>query len=268
MTKFEPDTMLVHEVVPSPNHGERAGGRHPDMLLLHYTGMETGNEVLTRLCSPISEVSCHYFVTDDGCILQLVPELRRAWHAGEGSWAGETDINSCSIGIEIVNPGHDFGYPDFPRRQIGAVAALCRAILRRHAIKPERILAHSDTAPSRKKDPGEKFPWEVLYRSGIGHWVRPAPIKPGPSFGLGDSGDVIRALQSALHEYGYATPVTGHFDQQTHDVVTAFQRHFRPALCDGRLDSSTLITLRTLLEDIKGHRLPPAEPHTPLSPAS
>ena len=266
MNKFEPDTMLVHEVIPSPNHGERAGGRHPDMLILHYTGMTSEQEALTRLCSPVSEVSCHYVVTEEGRIIQCVPEKRRAWHAGEGAWAGETDINSCSIGIEIVNPGHDFGYPDFPRRQIGAVTALCRAILRRRSIKPERILAHSDTAPSRKKDPGEKFPWAVLHHSGIGHWVKPAPVKPGPSFGLGDSGDVIRALQSALHEYGYAVPVTGQFDEETRAVVTAFQRHFRPALCDGRLDSSTLVTLRTLLEATKAYRLPPVELNTPPTP--
>jgi len=263
---FEPDTMLVHEVVPSPNHGERADGRHPDILMLHYTGMMSADAALKRLCAPDSEVSCHYFITEEGRIIQCVPESRRAWHAGEGSWAGETDINSASIGIEIVNPGHDYGYPDFPRRQIAAVAALCRAILRRRNIKPERVLAHSDTAPSRKQDPGEKFPWRTLHQSGVGHWVKPAPIKPGPSFEMGDSGDGIRSFQSALREYGYGVPVTGQFDQQTRDVIIAFQRHFRPALCDGRLDTSTLVTLRSLLEAVKGHRLPVIEPDIPLAP--
>ncbi len=155
-----------------------SAGRHPDMLLLHYTGMTSADAALKRLCSPDSDVSCHYVITEEGRIIQCVPEQRRAWHAGEGWWAGETDINSCSIGVEIVNPGHDYGYPDFPRRQIAAVAALGRAILRRRTIKPERILGHSDTAPSRKQDPGEKFPWMTLHHSGVGHWVKPAPIKP------------------------------------------------------------------------------------------
>lgn len=256
MSSFEPDTMLVHEVVPSPNHGERAGNRQPDMILLHYTGMLDEKAALARLCAQDSEVSCHYFITEDGRIIQCVPEMRRAWHAGEGSWAGETDINSCSIGIEIANPGHDNGYPDFPRRQIAAVAALCRAILRRRAIRADRVLAHSDTAPSRKRDPGEKFPWMVLHRSGVGHWVKPAPVVAGPSFELGDSGHAIQNFQAALRDYGYGLPVDGQFDEMTRDAVLAFQRHFRPALCDGRLDSSTLITLRSLVEALRNGRQP------------
>ncbi|HWV54130.1 N-acetylmuramoyl-L-alanine amidase [Pseudorhodoplanes sp.] len=248
MTPFEPDTMLVHEVVPSPNYGERAGDRLPDMILLHYTGMPDGAKALERLCTAGSEVSCHYFVAEDGRIIQCVPESRRAWHAGEGSWAGDTDINSCSIGIEIVNPGHDNGYPDFPKRQIAAVTALCRAIVRRHHIRPERVLGHSDIAPSRKQDPGEKFPWMTLHRSGIGQWVKPAPIVSGPTFEFGDSGDAIQNFQTALRDYGYGIEPDGYFDQATRDVVTAFQRHFRPALCDGKLDTSTLLTLRSLIE--------------------
>jgi N-acetylmuramoyl-L-alanine amidase len=256
MTFFEPDTMLVHEVVPSPNHGERAGSRPPDMILLHYTGMPDADQALARLCAPDSEVSCHYFVTEEGRIIQCVPEALRAWHAGEGSWAGETDINSCSIGIEIVNPGHDYGYPDFPKRQIAAITALCRAIARRRYIRPERVLAHSDVAPSRKRDPGEKFPWMLLHRSSVGQWVKPAPIVSGPSLEFGDSGDVIKTFQAALRDYGYGIAVDGYFDEATRDVVTAFQRHFRPELCDGKLDSSTLISLRTLIEAAKIGRLP------------
>ena len=256
MNSFEPDTMLVHEVVPSPNFGERAGNRQPDMIVLHYTGMPDSKAALSRLCTPNSDVSCHYFITEDGRIIQCVPESQRAWHAGEGSWGAETDINSCSIGIEIANPGHDYGYPDFPKRQIAAVAALCRAILRRRIIRPERVLAHSDTAPSRKRDPGEKFPWMLLYRSGIGHWVKPAPIVSGPSFDLGDSGNAIQNFKAALRDYGYGLTVDSHFDETTRDVVVAFQRHFRPALCDGRFDSSTLITLRALLDGLKSGRSP------------
>jgi N-acetylmuramoyl-L-alanine amidase len=254
MNSFEPDTMLVHEVVPSPNHGERAGNRLPDMIVLHYTGMPDADKALERLCSPASEVSCHYFITEDGRIIQCVPESRRAWHAGESSWGDETDINSCSIGIEIHNPGHDHGYPDFPRRQIAAVTALCRAILHRRYIRPERVLGHSDVAPLRKRDPGEKFPWMLLHRAGIGQWVNPAPIVPGPCFEFGDSGDAVQNFQAALREYGYGINPDGYFDQTTRDVVTAFQRHFRPALCDGKLDSSTLMTLRALIEVSRASR--------------
>ncbi|MGD9920832.1 MAG: N-acetylmuramoyl-L-alanine amidase [Pseudorhodoplanes sp.] len=258
MTPFEPDTMLVHEVVPSPNHGPRAGDRLPDMILLHYTGMPDSSQALARLCSPDSEVSCHYFITEDGRIIQCVPEVLRAWHAGEGSWSGETDVNSCSIGIELANPGHEHGYPDFPKRQIAAVTALCRAIMRRRYVRPERVLAHSDTAPSRKQDPGEKFPWMILHRAGVGQWVNPAPIVSGPSFEFGDSGNAIKSFQTALRDYGYGIPVDGNFDQATRDVVTAFQRHFRPALCDGRFDSSTFVTLRSLFDAARITRTPQA----------
>jgi N-acetylmuramoyl-L-alanine amidase len=245
---FVPDTMLVHEVVESPNHGERAQNRPPDMVVLHYTGMPTAQAALDRLTSPLHDVSCHYFVTEEGRIIQMVPEKLRAWHAGEGTWDGEDDINSSSIGIEIVNPGHDNGYPDFPKRQIAAVAALCRSILRRRVIRSDRILAHSDIAPSRKRDPGEKFPWMILHRSGVGHCVEPAPIVEGPQFEQGDSGNAVQALQMALRDYGYGVPTDGVFDPITRDVVIAFQRHFRPERCDGKVDSSTLVTLRRLLE--------------------
>ena len=261
---FHPDTMLVHEVVPSPNHDARAGGRAPDMLLLHYTGMFSAEGALKRLCSAEAKVSCHYFVTEEGRIIQCVPEERRAWHAGEGAWGSDTDINSCSIGIEIVNPGHDYGYPDFPRRQIAAVTALCRAILRRRLIKPERVLAHSDIAPVRKQDPGEKFPWRTLHNAGVGHWVEPGPIKPGPSFERGNSGDGIRAFQAALRDYGYDVPVSGDFDERTRVAVIAFQRHFRPALCDGKLDSSTLVTLRRLIDALPDRRPPSLETDLPV----
>ena len=119
------------------------------------------------------------------------------------SWAGETDINSCSIGIEIANPGHEFGYRDFPKRQIAAVTALCRGILTRNTIPPARVLGHSDVAPARKQDPGEKFPWRILHDSGVGHWVKPAKITDGPLLALGDRGDAVVAMQRSLAEYGY-----------------------------------------------------------------
>ena len=188
VSEFRPDSCVVAEVKASPNHGERKGGAKPDMIVLHYTGMRDAKLALEHLCSPLSEVSAHYVVMEDGHIVQCVPESRRAWHAGVSSWAGETDINSCSIGIEIANPGHDYGYPDFPRRQTAAMIALCRSILTRHRIPANRVLGHSDVAPSRKKDPGEKFPWRLLHDSGIGLWVKPAPITAagGRIFVLGD----------------------------------------------------------------------------------
>jgi N-acetylmuramoyl-L-alanine amidase len=220
----------------------------PDMILLHYTGMFDADEALQRLCSPEAEVSTHYFVHEDGRIVQCVREDRRAWHAGAGSWKNDSDINSCSIGIEIANQGHDYGYPDFPRRQMAAVIALCRGIVARRAIPTERVLGHSDIAPARKKDPGEKFPWRLLHDSGVGLWVEPVRISEGGALlSRGDSGEAVAALQGDLSRYGYSVFQGGTFDEITRDAVTAFQRHFRPARIDGVADRSTIETLRALL---------------------
>jgi N-acetylmuramoyl-L-alanine amidase len=180
--------------------------------------------------------------------LQLVPEARRAQHAGISSWEGETDINSRSVGIEIVNPGHDGGYPDFPDQQIAAVIALCRDILARRPMRADRVVAHSDVAPSRKQDPGEKFPWRQLHEAGVGHWVAPAPPGEPRGLSLGDSGAAVADLQGLLAKYGYGIPSVGEFDQAMHDVVVAFQRHFRPVRVDGIADRSTIDTLQRLLE--------------------
>jgi len=250
MSVFPPDSFITADVVPSPNVEARKDGRMPDMILLHYTGMQTGEAALERLCSPESKVSAHYVVFEDGRIVQCVPEEMRAWHAGVSFWAGEADINSCSIGIEIVNPGHDLGYPDFPLRQVAAVISLCRSIVtRRGPFAPDRILGHSDVAPARKQDPGEKFPWELLSESGLGHWVRPAAIDiQGPSLRLGDQGEAVMRLQRALRGYGYGLEETSQYDEATQLVIAAFQRHFRPGRVDGVADTSTLLTLRALLE--------------------
>jgi N-acetylmuramoyl-L-alanine amidase len=253
MSIFQPESSVVADVVPSPTHDERKDGRAPDMIVLHYTGMPTAQEALERLCNPRSKVSSHYFVFEDGRIVQSVRENRRAWHAGVSLWAGETDINSSSIGVEIANPGHDNGYPDFPTRQIAAVIALCKGIIARRGIARDRVLAHSDVAPSRKQDPGEKFPWALLARSGVGEWVTPSRISDqGPIFKFGDKGDNVRGLQSALADFGYGVPTNGAFDEATRDVVTAFQRHFRPAKVDGIADRSTLRTLHKLLQQRRG----------------
>ncbi|HKM87639.1 MAG TPA: N-acetylmuramoyl-L-alanine amidase [Xanthobacteraceae bacterium] len=245
---FPSDSSVVAEVMPSPNHGERIDGRRPDMTVLHYTGMPDAAAALERLRTPASQVSAHYFVFEDGRVIQLVQESRRAWHAGTASWAGETDINSCSIGIEIANPGHEYGYPDFPKRQIAAVTALCRGILTRNTIPAVRVLAHSDVAPARKQDPGEKFPWRTLHESGVGNWVRPAEITDGALLALGDHGDAVAAMQTSLSEYGYGIAVNGNYDSAMHEVVAAFQRHFRPERVDGVSDASTRSTLQDLLD--------------------
>jgi N-acetylmuramoyl-L-alanine amidase len=233
------------KLVPSPNQDVRKLGI--DMLVLHYTGMKTADDALARLTDPDAKVSSHYLVHEDGRIDQLVPEARRAWHAGASSWKGATDINSCSVGIEIVNPGHEFGYRDFPGQQIDAVIALCRDIISRHNIPPARVLAHSDIAPARKEDPGERFPWPRLAASGIGLWVEPAPIHAGTTLKAGDRSDHVADLQRMLARFGYAADVTNLYDKPTAEIVTAFQRHFRPARVDGIADFSTIATLQRLL---------------------
>jgi N-acetylmuramoyl-L-alanine amidase len=246
MREFPPDYALA-DVLASPNHGPRS--RAPDSIILHYTGMATGAAALARLRDPASEVSAHYVVEEDGRIFQLVPEARRAWHAGESFWAGETDMNSASIGVEIVNGGHDFGTPPYPDAQIDAVIALCRDVARRHEIPASRILAHSDIAPRRKADPGEKFPWARLAAGGVGLYAAPHPVSDDQGLSLGQAGAEVWDLQRKLLAYGYGLEVTGVYDEQTRNVVIAFQRHFRPARVDGRVDRSTRDTLRDVLAE-------------------
>jgi len=230
---------------PSPNYNERQGGP-PDILLFHYTGMESGVGALDRLCDEHSQVSAHYLVFEDGSIVSMVEESHRAWHAGVAEWKGVTDINSRSIGIEIVNPGHDLGYPDFPELQIEAVSVLARDIVSRRGLTGFRVLAHSDVAPGRKADPGEKFPWARLAAEGVGHWVAPVELMEGPVLSLGDRGDGVAELQFQLADYGYGIVVDGRYGAGTAAVGTAFQRHFRPDTVDGVGDLSTVATLRLL----------------------
>ena len=243
-----PDSLLVEAVLPSPNVEPRRSGLVPTILLLHYTGLESMAKAIDWLTREGSGVSCHYGIDEDGRITQMVAEGLRAWHAGESIWEGQTDINSASIGIEIHNCGHAFGYPGFPEAQMQAVERLSRDIVARHGIAPARVLAHSDVAPSRKKDPGEKFPWDRLARAGIGHWVPPAPVVPGDDgLGPGAAEPRIAAVQVALRRYGYGIEPTGVIDERTEFVVTAFQRHFRPERVDGRIDRSTVATLERLI---------------------
>ena len=229
---------------PSPNFDARV--RPPDMIVLHYTGMPTGEAALERLRDPAARVSAHYLIEEDGRVYALVPEARRAWHAGVSSWRGETDINGLSIGVEIVNPGHEFGYRDFPPAQIAAVVDLLTDIRTRWTIPDARILGHSDVAPARKLDPGERFPWRFLAAEGHGLWVEP-PSAPGPALRAGDDGVGVSLLQSALASFGYRVTPAGRFDPDTVLVVQAFQRHFAPHRLDGVADGETRARLMALL---------------------
>lgn len=233
---------LAARLVPAVNIEPRRGQRAVDMLVLHYTGMASAEAACELLCSGESSVSCHYLVDEAGRITQMVGEDLRAWHAGVSCWQGEADTNSRSIGIEIHNPGHGRGYPDFPLPQMEAVARLCRDILSRHEIPARNVLAHSDVAPGRKIDPGEKFDWAFLWRAGVGHWVPPAD----PDGAALTPAELFR-FQSLLAAYGYGVHPTGEDDADTRKVSDAFQRHFRPAAVTGVPDLSSLRTAERLL---------------------
>ena len=218
---------------PSPNHATRGEPARIDMLVLHYTGMKNAKEAIERLCDPVARVSAHYVVEEDGTIWRLVPDARRAFHAGRSCWAGESDLNNVSIGIEIVNPGHQWGYRPFPDEQMAAVECLCREFVSRYPILPHRVVGHSDVAPDRRADPGELFDWPGLARAGIGIWPEP-PIDLARTRGRG-VGVVERAAALAdLAAIGYCVTVGAETV-----AVTAFQRRFRPARWDGRLDAET-----------------------------
>jgi N-acetylmuramoyl-L-alanine amidase len=229
---------------PSPNFNERPGP--PDILVMHYTGMESGEAAIARLRDPEAKVSSHYVVEEDGRIFTLVAEERRAWHAGVSFWKGERDINGRSIGIEIVNPGHEFGYRPFPDAQIAAVMALTADIRTRWIIADGDIIAHSDVAPARKIDPGELFPWKTLAEAGHGLWVEPDPA-PGAPLAEGAEGAGVFAFQAGLTRLGYECPPSGQFDSATTTVVSAFQRHWRPHQVDGIADGETRARLIALL---------------------
>jgi N-acetylmuramoyl-L-alanine amidase len=229
---------------PSPNFDARRAP--PDMIVVHYTGMPTGEEALARMRDPAAKVSAHYMIETDGRIFELVPEERRAWHAGVSFWKGERDINAVSIGIELVNPGHEAGYPDFPGEQIDALTGLLDAIRGRWDIADGRILGHSDVAPGRKIDPGEKFPWKRLAQDGHGLWLEPAAA-PGAPLGLDDEGAGVFALQAGLTRLGYDSAPSGRYDEHTRTMVSAFQRHWRPEQVDGVADGETRARLVHLL---------------------
>jgi N-acetylmuramoyl-L-alanine amidase len=219
--------------LPSPNHGPRPSGTAVDMLILHYTGMQSCEEALARLTDPAAQVSAHYVIGEDGTVWRLVPEARRAWHAGVSCWQGERDVNGRSIGIELVNPGHEWGYRPFPAIQMAALGDLALSIMGRHGIAPERVLGHSDVAPSRKDDPGELFDWQGLARIGVGLWVD----APEPCPGTPD-------CEEMLARYGYETDGPG----GVRAALTAFQRHFAPAFLGRDWDAAQAGILHALLD--------------------
>lgn len=249
---FAPDSPLVSAVHVAKNAEARRCDAKPSLLILHYTGMASAAKAVNWLACEESGVSCHYVVDSDGQITQLVPEHARAWHAGVSCWRGETDVNSHSIGVEIQNPGHEHGYPDFPLAQLDAVIALAKDVTHRHRIAADGVLAHSDVAPGRKIDPGEKFDWAYLAKAGIGLWVRPSPVRSDDSgFALGDRDLRIERTQRRLAKYGYNVSVSGELNEQTGKVLQAFQLHFRPLRVDGRLDRSTELTLERLIQSAR-----------------
>ncbi len=214
---------------PSPNHDARPDVP-TDMLVLHYTGMRSAGEAIERLRDPVARVSSHYVVEEDGLVWQLVPEARRAWHAGISAWRGHTVLNDRSVGIEIVNPGHEWGYRPFPALQMAAVCDLCLAVLDRHPIPPRNVVAHSDVAPDRKQDPGELFDWEGLARNGVGLWPREGIVPVAEA-----------AVLDALGRVGYRC------DLPLAMLLRAFQQHWRPAAVNGEADAGTRTRLAGLL---------------------
>ncbi|HEX9702091.1 MAG TPA: N-acetylmuramoyl-L-alanine amidase [Rhodospirillales bacterium] len=219
---------IVHR--PSPNFDDRPEGAPIDMLVLHYTGMETAAAAFRRLCDPAAKVSAHYVIDETGAVTAMVPEEKRAWHAGLSFWRGERDVNGRSIGIELVNPGHEFGYRDFPEVQMAALRDLAAAIVERHAIPARNVVGHSDVAPARKTDPGERFDWAGLAAAGIGLWPKDA----APIGKADDAADML-----ARYGYDIGDPAA---------AVAAFQRHFRPARMDGVADAETTGRLKALLD--------------------
>ena len=229
---------------PSPNFGPRKAP--PDKIVLHYTGMPSGQAALDRLRDPDARVSAHYLVEEDGRIFTLVAEERRAWHAGVGSWRGDTDPNTTSVGIELVNPGHEFGYRPFPEAQVAAVIDLVGDIRTRWIVEDRNIIGHSDLAPDRKDDPGELFPWKRLAQAGHGLWFEP-PSAPGLPLAEGEEGAAVFALQAGFTRLGYDLPPSGRFDAHTTAVVRAFQRHWVQTRFDGVADGETRARLIALL---------------------
>lgn len=238
--------------LPSPNQDPRpAEIQSIDTLVLHYTGMQSAAAALDRMRDPEFKVSAHWCIGEDGTVWRLVPEEMRSWHSGLSYWAGRQLVNDFSIGIELVNPGHEFGYRPFPGAQMDALIELCLAIQSRHPILPGNVVGHADVAPFRKNDPGELFDWARLARAGIGVWPENV-AEPDPAHTTvqpGDTGGGVGRQQARLFDIGYGINVDAHYGDETSAVVRAFQRHFRQAHVDGVLDGCTQTILQHLHEN-------------------
>jgi len=235
--------------LPSVNQDARPDDvRNIDTLVLHYTGMQSAGAALDRMRDPVFKVSAHWCVGEDGTVWRLVPEDMRAWHSGISYWAGRNFVNDFSIGIELVNPGHEFGYRPFPGAQMNALIELCHAIQTRHPISPRNVIAHADVAPLRKNDPGELFDWARLARAGIGVWPENVaePSVDHAAMHPGETSDAVKHEQAWLFDIGYGLHVDGHYGDETSAVIRAFQRHFRQAHVDGVLDGGTRAILQHL----------------------
>lgn len=238
---------------PSPNFDEREAETPIDMLVLHYTGMKTAKAALERLTDETAKVSAHYFVQEDGRILALVEEEMRAWHAGVAHWRGADNINARSIGIEIVNPGHEFGYQPFPDVQMESVVVLAADIVARHPIPAWNVVGHSDVAPNRKQDPGELFDWRQLARKGVGLWYKEDTRVSHQNASLvsGEEGSSVSAIQVALKEIGYDVLINGIYDDALTTVIYAFQCHWRPSKVDGNVDGETREIIYALRDEVR-----------------
>ena len=229
---------LVHREVASPNWNERLAP--VSMVVLHYTGMESAQAALDRLTDPAAEVSAHYMIDEDGTVTRLVDESKRAWHAGKAYWRGITDVNSASIGIELVNPGHEFGYRPFTDEQMSSLCPLLASIMRRHHIDPHDVVGHSDVAPRRKQDPGELFDWELLSSLGL------ALETPRPR---------IRLLHENPGQFYLALERFGYDISDGHAAVAAFQRRWRPRRIDGQVDGEVgALLFELLVSKDRAHR--------------
>lgn len=226
---------------PSPNWNERPDVK-VSVLVMHYTGMPSGDAALQRMCDKKTQVSAHYMVEVDGSVVQMVAEDKRAWHAGVSHWRGVDGVNDVSIGIEIVNAGHEFGYVPFPQQQMEAVAKLSQEILVRHpAIMPQNVVAHSDIAPDRKEDPGELFDWKWLATQGVGLAISEHMPQNYPC-------DSAKIAQQKLQRWGYRMALTEEWDAAARLVAVAFQRHFRQNNISGAWDTECTFILDKLLE--------------------
>lgn len=238
----------------SPNCDARPQGSKVNVLVFHYTGMQTAKEALSRLCDVKAKVSAHYMVDEQGVVFHLVPEEKQAWHAGISCWNGKAAINENSIGIEVVNTGHEYGYRPFPQVQMDAVLKLSQDILTRHHIVPKDIVGHSDISPTRKTDPGELFDWQFLAKNNVGVWPKLGKIKNPHTViaAPGDESKDVERFQRLLNSYGYHIRVDGFYGQKTEAVIRAFKRHFIQDRVDAFWDNIAQAAIEALLIEVKG----------------